>query len=79
MVTASCKSWNDDEGWGVLTAEALPGEVFSHFSAIDGPGYRALEPGERVMLEWEAPGQDGYPFRATRVVRRASNRPSTAA
>jgi CspA family cold shock protein len=31
------------------------------------PGYRHLRAGQRVELEWERPGQDGYPYRAVRV------------
>ena len=31
------------------------------------PGYRTLEPGQEVQVEWETADQDGYAFRATRV------------
>jgi cold shock protein len=71
MALGTVKHWSDDDGWGVLTSPEVPGEVFAHFSRIDGDGYRSLDAGEQVQFEWEdfAPGQDGYFYRATRVVR----------
>ena len=71
MVDGIVRHWNDDEGWGVLTSPDVPGEVFAHFSHIDAEGYRSLDDGESVRFDWEhfPPGQDGYYYRATRVVR----------
>ncbi len=71
MVDGTVKSWDEDEGWGVVISPDVPGEVFAHFSNIVGDGYRALDAGEPVRFEWEAypPGQDGYFFRATQVSR----------
>jgi cold shock protein len=71
MTEGVVKSWNDDEGWGVLISPEVPGEVFAHFMHIDAEGYRSLDDGERVQFEWEhyPAGQDGYFYRATRVVR----------
>jgi CspA family cold shock protein len=71
MVDGTVKSWDEDEGWGVLTSPDVPGEIFAHFSCIVGDGYRALSAGERVRFECEAfpPGQDGYFFRARQIAR----------
>jgi CspA family cold shock protein len=65
------KVWHDDEGWGVLTSPEVPGEVWPIFSRIEADGYRSLDAGERVRFDWESfpSGQDGYFYRATRVVR----------
>jgi cold shock protein len=66
------KFWNEDDGWGIITSPEVPGEVWAHFSHIDAEGYRSLEVGERVQFKWlqlAPPGQDGYLYRATRVVR----------
>ncbi len=70
MVIAVVREWDEYEGWGVLDSPETPGGCFAHFSNIDAPGYRALETGAQVELEWEAPGfkQDGYDYRAVRVV-----------
>ena len=71
MVDGTVKSWDEDEGWGVLTSPDVPGELFAHFSQIEGDGYRALRAGERVRFEAEGfpGGQDGYFFRARQISR----------
>jgi CspA family cold shock protein len=63
------KSFNDEEGWGVLTAPDVPGEIWVHFSGIEMDGYRALVEGQRVEFDCEhyPPGQDGFFYRARRV------------
>jgi len=70
MITATVREWYEEEGWGVLDSPETPGGCFAHFSDIEATGYRTLSAGQRVQLEWEAPGfqQDGYDFRALRVV-----------
>lgn len=49
-----------------------------HFSDIDSEGYRSLSGVSAVLLEYERVEQDGYRFRAVRVVLagRAKARPS---
>lgn len=66
--TATTREWRDEEGWGVLDSAVTPGGCWTHFSHLDMPGYRALKPGQVVRLDWESPGQDGYGYRAVRVV-----------
>lgn len=71
MTLATVREWDDEEGWGVLDSPETPGGCFAHFSDIQGlKGFRSLAAGQRVELEWEAPGfkQDGYDFRAVRLV-----------
>ncbi|MEE6310130.1 cold shock domain-containing protein [Plantactinospora veratri] len=63
------REFDADRGWGVLDAAETPGGCWVHFSAIAAPGYRALTAGQRVFFRAEAPGQDGYPYRATKVWR----------
>ena len=69
------KRWDDDEGCGVLVSPGVPGEVFTHFSCIDGQGYMSLNDGEHVhsRASLSRPQQDGYSFRATRVARLISS------
>jgi CspA family cold shock protein len=66
--TAIVREWRDEEGWGVLDSPETPGGCWVHFSHLDMTGYRGLDPGQAVLLDWEAPGQDGYGYRAVRVV-----------
>lgn len=75
MVDGTVKLWNDDEGWGVLISPEVPGEVWAHFSHIaigDETGYRTLADGDRVRFDYEhyRSGQDGYVWRAKRIVPR---------
>lgn len=69
MVTAKVREWDAEAGWGVLDCSETPGGCWAHYSNIEGTGgFRALRSGQRVELVWESPGQDGYDFRAVRVV-----------
>jgi CspA family cold shock protein len=70
MVTrGTVRAWNEEEGWGVIDSTDTPGGCWVHFSHIVASGYRSLQVGEDVLLEWEEVDQDGYAFRALRVRR----------
>jgi cold shock protein len=49
--------WFNAESFGFLAVEGQA-DVFVHFSAIKGSGYRNLEEGQRVSFEIE-PGKNG--------------------
>jgi cold shock protein len=73
-VIATVRQWSDEEGWGVLTADEAPGDIFVHFSNIQMDGYKSLKPGEQVEVEVVGPLghlQDGcrYAASAARPVR----------
>lgn len=61
------RTWNGEEGWGVVDSADTPGGCWTHFSAVAVAGLRELSPGQRVEMEWENGDQDGYRFRARRV------------
>ncbi len=44
------KWFNENKGYGFIAPEEGP-EVFVHFSAIQGDGYRTLLEGERVEFD----------------------------
>ncbi|MCM2423038.1 cold shock domain-containing protein [Streptomyces sp. RKAG293] len=67
-VPAVVREWDDEAGWGVLDCAETPGGCFGHFSDIVAEGFRSLSAGQRVQLTWEAPGQDGYAYRAVRII-----------
>ncbi len=69
MASGRVKSFNDEEGWGVLTSDEVPGEIWVHFLHIERDGYRELRTGQDVEFDWEhfPAGQDGYTYRACRV------------
>ena len=68
-VAGVVRSFDADEGWGVVDAPDVPGGCFVHFATIEMPGYRQLREGQRVRFTFERPGylQDGCPYRALAV------------
>ena len=46
-VTGTVKWFNEAKGFGFIQQEAGP-DVFAHFSAIQGSGFRTLTEGQRV-------------------------------
>jgi cold shock protein len=67
MVEAVVRQWDDGEGWGVLDSAETPGGCWTHYSHVEMDGYRRLVAGQRVELDWEGLGQDGFNFRAVSV------------
>lgn len=63
------RCWKDDEGWGVVDGEAVPGGCWVHFSALEMGGFRSARAGDRVEVEAERVEQDGLPWQAVRVRR----------
>ena len=51
MARGTVKWFNDHKGYGFITAEGQPQEVFVHFSAITGTGFRTLHEGDQVEFE----------------------------
>ena len=66
MAEGTVKWFNATKGYGFLTPDDGSADVFVHFSAIDGSGYRELFEGERVEFE-QTQGQKGP--QATKVRR----------
>ena len=50
MATGSVKWFNDSKGFGFIQREDGP-DVFVHFSAIVGDGFRSLQEGQKVEFE----------------------------
>ncbi len=67
MSEGTVREWSDDQGWGVIDSADTPGGCWVHFSVIVSEGYRSLKPGDPVTFTHEAPGQDGFDFRAVLV------------
>ncbi len=50
MPTGKVKWFSPEKGYGFITREDGP-DVFVHFSAIEGAGYRNLEEGQEVEFD----------------------------
>jgi CspA family cold shock protein len=50
MAQGTVKWFNGDKGYGFIAVEGGP-DVFVHFSAIAGTGYRSLEEGQKVEFD----------------------------
>jgi CspA family cold shock protein len=50
VATGTVKWFNPEKGFGFITQDGGP-DVFVHFSAIDGSGYRNLEENDKVEFE----------------------------
>ena len=51
MATGKVKWFNGEKGFGFITQDSGGPDVFVHFSAIVGSGYRNLEEGQKVEFE----------------------------
>jgi CspA family cold shock protein len=67
MATRGTVKWfNAEKGYGFISREGAD-DVFVHFSAIQGDGYRTLEEGQAVEFD-VGPGRKGEEAQNVRVV-----------
>ena len=65
------KYWREEKGYGAIASDATaPWDIWCHFMQIaDMPGFRSLEPGQRVDVEYIRMDQESFRFIPTRVRR----------
>ena len=51
MAQGTVKWFNSEKGYGFIAVEGGGADVFVHYSAITGSGYRSLEEGQRVEFD----------------------------
>ena len=51
MATGTVKWFNGEKGYGFIAQDGGGPDVFVHFSAIEGSGYRNLEENQTVEFE----------------------------
>ena len=66
VAQGTVKWFNAEKGYGFISREGGK-DVFVHFSAIQGNGYRSLEEGQKVEFE-VGPGKKGEEARDVRVI-----------
>lgn len=53
MAVGTVKWFNSEKGFGFIEPEDGTPDVFAHYSAISGNGYRSLEEAQRVEYDVE--------------------------
>ena len=51
VARGTVKWFNEEKGYGFITPDEGGEDLFVHYSAIEGSGFRSLEEGERVSYE----------------------------
>lgn len=59
MAQGTVKWFNDFKGYGFITPISSSEDVYVHFSAIQGKGYRTLKEGQTVEFQVQH-GQEGF-------------------
>ena len=67
MNNGTVKWFNGDKGFGFISNDDGSGDVFVHFSSIQGDGYRSLDEGQKVTFDTEPDPKDSRKLRAINV------------
>lgn len=53
MATGTVKWFNNRKGWGFIQGVDCSEDIFVHFSAIGGSGFKSLSAGQKVSFDTE--------------------------
>lgn len=67
MSTGTVKWFNKEKGFGFISNDNGGEDVFVHYTAIVGDGYKALVEGQKVTFEVETDPKNTKKLRATNV------------
>lgn len=51
MASGIVKWFNDAKGYGFIRTDGSDADIFVHYSAIDGDGFKTLAEGQKVLFE----------------------------
>lgn len=67
MNNGTVKWFNSEKGYGFITNDNGGEDVFVHFSAIMGNGFKTLEEGQKVTFDTETDPKDPKKVKAANV------------
>ena len=67
MQSGTVKWFNESKGFGFITPNEGGEDLFVHFSAIQGEGFKSLAEGQRVQFE-VTQGKKGLQAQAVQVI-----------
>ena len=67
MNNGTVKWFNESKGFGFISNDNGSGDVFVHFSAVQGDGFKTLAEGQKVIFDTESDPKDSRKLRATNV------------
>lgn len=66
-MNGTVKWFNEAKGFGFISNDDGSGDVFVHFSAIQGDGFKTLAEGQKVTYDVEPDPKDSRKMRAANV------------
>ena len=69
MNNGTVKWFNSQNGYGFISNDTGGDDVFVHFSAIVGEGFKTLEEGQKVTFDTEQDPKNSQKLRAVNVVK----------